>query len=558
MSTTSNLIQIKNHIIKEQDRWGPKVRIFFNYDPNWVAAIKSLPWDETHRRWDGEAWELDKNPHSLMLLSEIVEELPSELREIAGVPDYSDNRVVTIKIVGNNATITPMLPNHINLKLNSILCYRFEGYEFTPSYQAGTWDGMIYLYRDSYQSFPVGLMRMVTELLAKQGFETVIEDTRPEGSEITYSWNGPVLRDYQSEVVLEAINKQTGTISLPTGAGKTMIGLNLIYQLRKKAIVLVHRKELLYQWADRVEKTFGVTCGVIGDGKFFEGVVTVAMLQTLSTGKELKGEYGIMIADECHHIPAETFQKVADNISAKYRYGLSATAWRGDGKDLLIFAQTSNIIKNVTVQDLVDDGYLAKPVFKIYDCNQDMELYGEDPHDPLRRNKKNYKQMYNEYIRDSKRRNGMIVDITNTLYRLGHRIYIDVTFVKHGRNIEKMLRKEGILNKFISGSDTTKTRNRVLAEFEDEEQDPFVLVSTLIKEGVDLPKMTTIILAGGGKGKTQMIQSIGRSLRPKINGTNEAIIVDFNDNGAYLLEHSRLRRKVMKDYYGKLYQERSM
>lgn len=92
-------------------------------------------------------------------------------------------------------------------------------------------------------------------------------------------------------------------------------------------------------------------------------------------------------------------------------------------------------------------------------------------------------------------------------------------------------------------------RGEALSTFE---RDGFVLVSTLIKEGVDLPVMNAIVLAGGGKSGIRVIQTIGRALRPK-PGTNEALIIDIRDKGGYLTKHFERRQEVIRDCYGVLY-----
>ena len=132
------------------------------------------------------------------------------------------------------------------------------------------------------------------------------------------------------------------------------------------------------------------------------------------------------------------------------------------------------------------------------------------------------------------------------LYQQGHRLYIDVRRINHGWGVVEALGEHDTPAVLLQGSDTTKRRKEVLTDFE--EGDRFVLVSTLIKEGVDLPAMSAIILAGGGKSGTALIQVVGRALRPK-KGTR-AVIVDVEDQGKYMHKHFKRRMRVMRSYYG--------
>ena len=234
-------------------------------------------------------------------------------------------------------------------------------------------------------------------------------------------------------------------------------------------------------------------------------------------------------------MPAETFQKATSNIYAMYRLSLSATPKRTDGADLLLWSQTGTIICRVSVELLVKKGYLAKPRFVILDYG--VKYSGERYPDE-------YKAMW-----QSHKRSQAIVEYAAQAHRNGHKVYIDVKRIEHGKRIVKLLHEQGIDAKFISGSSSTEIRQAALKEFED---DGFILVSTLIKEGVDLPAMSMVIMAGGGKSEINTIQTIGRALRPKAP-INEAFVVDLHDRGYYVGEHASQRQDTMKNYYNGLY-----
>lgn len=152
--------------------------------------------------------------------------------------------------------------------------------------------------------------------------------------------HGVTLRDYQERAVTGALESEQGLIEAPTGAGKTLIGLALLSRLGRRALVLTHSRELARQWREVIATRLNVAAGMVGAGSWSEGeAVTVAMLQTLhrnpERAHELGAGYGVVLVDECHHLPAATFSEVASWLPARFRYGLSATPQRRDGLDVL-------------------------------------------------------------------------------------------------------------------------------------------------------------------------------------------------------------------------------
>ncbi len=158
-----------------------------------------------------------------------------------------------------------------------------------------------------------------------------------------------------------------------------------------------------------------------------------------------------------------------------------------------------------------------------------------------------YKELYEEIIMENEERNKAIVETAYKLAKQGHRVLIDVKRIEHGKILVEMLKQRGINAEFLS----SKSPNRweILEKFKNGEIK--VLVSTLLKEGVDIPEISAIILAGGGKSDIMTIQTIGRALRPK--GGSGAVIVDVKDEDPLLFTHFIERQKALKQYYGKYY-----
>jgi len=414
--------------------------------------------------------------------------------------------------------------------------------ELTYRKSFGKWEKPESLYNPHTKSFPVGLIPRVKSLLNSKGYRVRIIDEREiKGVEINATWNEKYqLRKYQQKALKKALKRNMGVLALPVGSGKTIIGLRLIYELNLSTLIIVHTKELLYQWADNIREVLGIEPGLVGDNNWDERPVTVAMIQTLlSRGVDkLQKPYAVLLFDECHRTSAaEKFYELGISLTQKLRFGLSATPWRRiRGEELKIEGIVGPIIYEIKAEDLIKEKFLAKPRFMIIEYESSMPPLAE-----------RYKELYEEIIMENKERNKAIVGIAYKLAKRGHRVLIDVKRIEHGKILIEMFKKKGIKAEFLSSQ--TPNRWEIFEKFRNGEIS--VLISTLLKEGVDIPEISAIILAGGGKSDIMTIQTIGRALRPK--GGSHAVIVDVKDDDPLLFTHFIERQKALKQYYGKYY-----
>lgn len=406
----------------------------------------------------------------------------------------------------------------------------------------GKWEKPESLYDPYEKTFPVGVLPRVKKFLNSKGYRVRVKDERQvRGIKLNSTWNeNYVMRRYQKRAVKKALREKMGVLALPVGSGKTIVGLRIIHELDLSALVVVHTKELLYQWADKVREVLGVEPGIVGDNKWEEGAVTIAMIQTLlSRGADkLQNDYAIVMFDECHRTSAaEKFYQLGLSLPHVYRFGLSATPWRRiRGEEIKIEAVVGPTIFEVRADDLIREKFLAKPRFEIITYESSMPSFSE-----------RYKELYEDLIMNNDERNRAIVKKAVELAKKGHRVLIDVKRIEHGKILKEMLEREGIKAEFLS----SKSPNRweILEAFKSGEIP--VLISTLLKEGVDIPEISAIILAGGGKSDIMTIQTIGRALRQKER--MKAVIVDVQDDDPLLFTHFIERQKALKQYYGKYY-----
>lgn len=196
---------------------------------------------------------------------------------------------------------------------------------------------------------PRGCLDDVAELLASLGIGLEVIDERNNGAPIGATFLGE-LRPEQDSAARALAAYDTGVLAAGTAFGKTVVGAHLIAERDVNTLVLVHRQQLLDQWVTRLSEFLDLdprSIGRIGGGsRRPTGIIDVALLQSLGrsgTTDDLVAGYGHLIVDECHHVPAVSFERIARQCRARYVLGLSATTGRRDGHHPIIFMQCGPI-----------------------------------------------------------------------------------------------------------------------------------------------------------------------------------------------------------------------
>ena len=245
-----------------------------------------------------------------------------------------------------------------------------------------------------------------------------------------------------------------------TATHNTRCALYWAKLLNKPFIVLVHRVELLRQWKEEIENYFGYSPCIIGAGEDKEGDnrAIVAMIQTLSArikkDKDWKIDTGLLVIDECHTCPAKTFYEVSMHIDAQYRLGLSATPTRTDGAELKIFAACGKVAAVVSVEDLVSDGYLTLPVFRMEHLPPVRIPYSAS-----------WATVYKQGITLNMDRNIRIAEIAEEYLNKCRQVYVHVSQIDHGRCLTGIVK--GAV--FVCGSTKSKDREEIIKKFKEGE-----------------------------------------------------------------------------------------
>lgn len=199
---------------------------------------------------------------------------------------------------------------------------------------------------------PRGFLSTLTEYLNDQGIDFTLQENlnslasfKPESK-----FN---LFDYQKEALDYFDNQDHGILVAPPGSGKTIMGLAIIAKKSQPALIITHRKQIYNQWLERIEAFLNIPKKNIGQystKKEMKSPITVAMIQTLAKAtnlKEISDKFGLVLVDECHHMPARTFRDVITQFSPKYLYGLTATPTRKNNDEKLIFVYLGDILHTV-------------------------------------------------------------------------------------------------------------------------------------------------------------------------------------------------------------------
>jgi len=213
----------------------------------------------------------------------------------------------------------------------------------------------------SHLHLPRGVLEQLRSLLRHAGSELVVTDHRPSLAPLSLRFHGR-LTALQATAVDTILGYDHGVLVAPPGTGKTVMGAAIIAARNLPTLVLVHRKPLLDQWRVQLVETLGLSSnqvGQIGGGRTKPtGMVDLAMIQSLSRLDNPEGlfqRYGAIVIDECHHVPAFSFESCVRRAPARHVLGLTATPYRRDGLQGIITMQCGPIRHMISTRDAEPD-----------------------------------------------------------------------------------------------------------------------------------------------------------------------------------------------------------
>ncbi len=383
--------------------------------------------------------------------------------------------------------------------------------------------------------FPRGFANQAV-LLCREfiGKNPTIIDRRRLLPEVDYQFNG-ALRPYQQEAVAKAAKKSFGVIEAGTGSGKTVMALDLIAKRRQPTLVVVHTKELLYQWQERARQFLGVEPGLVGDGKFTLAPLTIAIVNSARNRvEELVPHFGQLIVDECHRVPASLFTDVVSRFDCHYLLGLSATAYRSDSEmTKIIYFFMGDRLHQVDQDELKATGAILAPRI-IRTVTSFTYRYRGD-----------YQALIKALVQHEGRNLQILRDIQKVALEPNNGTALVVSDrVSHCRFFEEKLKQKGVGVKLLYGQLTPDTRHEIVEAVQAGEVEVLVATLQLISEGFDCPGLSTLFLTTPISFEGRLLQVIGRILRPAEN--KQARVFDYIDeNVPTLLRSAKARSLVL-------------
>ena len=389
---------------------------------------------------------------------------------------------------------------------------------------------------------PRGCLDEAIELLRLNGATAQFKDERNAGQPLDLKFLG-TLHKVQAAAVAAIEPHDYGVLAATTAFGKTVVGARMIAARGVNTLVLVHRRQLVDQWRERLQSFLSVQAvdiGTIGGGKRKPtGRIDIALIQSLVRNGEvsdLVADYGHLVVDECHHLSAVSFELVARRTKARYVLGLSATVARKDGHHPIIFMQCGPVRYRVDAKSqaatrsfshkvrLRETGFRLRP---------DQEAQGQTQMTAL----------YAALAQDEKR-NDLIFDDVMLSLQAGRRPVILTERRDHleyfRTRLEKFTRHLVVL---YGGMNATERRTAEEGLKRPDTEERLVLATgRYLGEGFDDASLDTLFLTMPISWKGTLAQYVGR-LHREHHAKREVIVYDYVDSGVGMLARMALKRQ---------------
>lgn len=410
----------------------------------------------------------------------------------------------------------------------------------------------LFAYKNGVLMLPFGTLYSIWPMVKKCEIETIFNSNQ----RISIADQEPILKpfDYQEKAIQTMIKAKGGVLVSSCGSGKTFMGIEIVRRLGLKTLWLCHTGDLLRQARDDFKKQYpDVKIGLTTEGELEIGEdITISTIQTMiNIDKHMyEKEFDVVICDECAHVTSsptqmKMFGTILSNISARYKYGLTATPARSDGTIKAMYAyigcnpaglfeptykvpsEEVKTIRSLHQEFQINSGYNSYKMYELYDSSGMIK--------------------YNDLITELTQnvaRTEKICDNIVSLQKDGRKQVILCSRVEHCEEITKKLNEKGIKAELCVGKTSAKKRSEILNNANN--WDALVATYALLKEGVSIPTLDTLHMVTPIKDAATVVQCAGRIER-YLPDKKTPIVYDYVDiDIPYCIKAYNSRRRSLK------------
>lgn len=441
--------------------------------------------------------------------------------------------------------------------LTTQLSYLIPNAATHPDVVSKKWDGRISVMQRYYphtntHTLPTGIVKRLVECLKLYNipcsFMSAVPALLPDPELANLQNNQSlILRPYQFGALYKAVSgyelagygikhPRTGGIQhICTGGGKSPLAAKIVQSLQNKAVILVQSGDLLEQMYDGLVAALGEEfIGYLGDGDCELKAINVCMVQSLhkfyksktevpdptkppTTRKPFKWDAEVVqliqqtkvvIFDEVHGVAAkQPFEVLSMFQNVAHVTGLSASPWRDDGTGILIECACGPIVEHIPATLLIAQGWLVPPTIITHELPAPVGAseFGD------------YDYAYATYIVNNHKRHNYIANLANNHLANDEVVLVLVKLKEHGNELQRRI--PGSM--FVDGKITKKKRKKIWQAVRDGEV-KCIIATSLADQGLDIPNLDVLILAGAGASTTRALQRVGRVVRTT-NGINRLL-----------------------------------
>jgi superfamily II DNA or RNA helicase len=444
-------------------------------------------------------------------------------------------------IVTNKLTVIKNATPEVEQRLSKMLSYRDKSKDFQlrrlgrnpankrssfyKNLEKEAYGSMLHRLNDGNLAMSSGFV----DRLLSMGVD--IEDRRKlTGKTIPLPWKKKPydLRDYQDDAVEKMLDNNRGIINFATGLGKTLVAVHAIKKHRTKTLVTAPTESIAKQFYESLVEAFGdAKVGFYGAGKKKIKDITVGICASVNNNIDdfVKEDLGLIIMDEAHHTPASTFFNICWGLADVGKiFGLTATDYRSDGKDIMIEAACGGVLISRDINWGVSNKWLAKPKFIMKQVDtKHRKNFRDDKIKSYKEHVLNCDEMKQQILRDIQG------DISN-----GLSVLVLVNEVAHGEELSRLL---GV--PFATGKD--KKSNDYVKQLNEGKICALIGTDGKVGEGTDTTRVDSLVLANFVAAQGAVMQAVGRGLR-KYGNKTECIVRDYWPTGSDMLARHALQR----------------